>query len=109
MKREFELLQLTCPKCNGAMVLSIELIEHLLQAQEHFQQTDDLDALIEKASRGNHSPERVKFPSPPFPVALNLKDRALCFIGWCSTCNEAGMAQISPEQLEEFLGEGGVV
>ena len=103
MKYTFEPLGITCPRCGGFMCLSIELIEYLLEAQQDLEQTDDLDSLIDQSLHGNGSSKHVEFPSPPFPVALDLERGAVIFIGWCAKCKKPGIVSLTPAELQRLL------
>ena len=98
-------LAATCPRCEGGLVISVELIESLLQCSEPDEEAA-LDDLIQQSLRGGHSYTPIEFPSPPFPVALDPENHAIVFLGWCKRCKKMAIVSISEEQLHELLNGG---
>lgn len=100
----FAPLNCNCPQCGSPMALSVELIEYMVSSGQ--EENGELEKAIQEAIEAtNHRDRMIKMADAPFPVALDVANNQICWLGWCSICKKPGMAGITPDELDKFLTE----
>lgn len=103
MKQYFEPLFPICDICEAHCVINIELMEYIIERYSDMDDYSDIDALVDKALRGEHI-DNMEPPTAPFPLGVDKEHRILMMLAWCPACKQPVVCVISIDKLLKICG-----